>query len=556
MADGSVSTRAAPEGNIDLGGDHLRTDEVCLIRGWVALGCEALARVEISVDGRAVGRARPAQSRPDVAKARASADAGLCGFEFWLDPAEIPAGAERIKLSARAVGIHGTAVELTKSAALDRAGTPSADVPQRHQPEHCDEDLPVLRQRVQDVISASAHRPTYPLRPLIFSHHLGYGGAQLFMTEILSMLRVQTGLECAVVSLEDGPLREVLESMDIAVQIIQPDPIQSPVAYEDALLELAAWAAPQGFNAVMVNTLGPFFGVDLAERLGIPAVWFVHESLDPAVWWWHAHGAPRSYAWRRMQRAMRNAEALVFPAEGTRRLFLDYADEDRLITAPIGLMLDEIDRYIERVDRRQLRQRLDIAEQATVILCLGTIEPRKGQTALAVAFRELAERFPDAVLVLVGETDQRPLAHIGHELRRFTVRAGLQSRITVLPLTPDPYQWLAVADVFVMPSDIESLPRVVLEAMAFEVPVVATSIFGLTDLIEDGRTGYLCEAGDVGALRDALERVLASGPEGRRAVARAAAERVRREHNARDYSRWIARWLAGLIASHRPPARE
>ncbi len=332
------------------------------------------------------------------------------------------------------------------------------------------------------------------------------------MTEMLSIMRAETGLECVVVSLGDGPLRELLESIGIAVQIIDANNSQNSVVYEGQLLELAAWAAPQGFNVVMVNTINPFLGVDLAERLGIPAVWFVHESYDPAVWCRLAYGTTRIYAWDRMRSAMRSAAALVFEAERTRQLYLDYASAERLLTVPYGLVLDEIERYVERVDRRQLRRQLDIADEATVVLCLGTIEPRKAQTSLAIAFAELAERFPDAVLVIVGETGQSLLAPIGEELRRFAVRAGLESRMLVLPLTPDPYQWFAVADVFVMPSDIESLPRVVLEAMAFELPVVATSIFGMADLIEDGRTGYLCEARDVGALSDTLARVLGSDP--------------------------------------------
>ena len=545
------STTGAPEGSLDLQEEHLPADEASLIAGWALLPSEPVANVEITVDGRAVGRARPAIARPDVAELRARPEAGLSGFEFWLQPEDIPEGAEQITLGACAVGINGTVVRLTKNVPLVRGTAEPGQTQQQSADEYLEADVAVLRQRVQDIVSASAHSPTCPLRLLTFSHQLGYGGAQLFMTEMLSIMRAETGLECVVVSLGDGPLRELLESIGIAVQIIEPNHTQNSVVYEGQLLELAAWAAPQGFNVVMANTSDSFLGVDLAERLGIPAVWFVHESYDPAVWCRLAYGATRTYAWDRMRRAMRNAAALVFEAERTRQLYLEYASAERLITVPYGLVLDEIDRYIEHVDRRRLRRQLDIAEEATVVLCLGTIEPRKGQTALAIAFAEVAERFPNAVLVIVGETDQSWLAPIGEELRRFAVRAGLESRMLVLPLTPDPYQWFAVADVLVMPSDIESLPRVVLEAMAFELPVVATSIFGVTDLIEDGRTGYLCEARDVGALRDTLARVLASDPEERQAIGRAAAECVHREHDGRRYSRWTAQFLQSLIADPR-----
>ena len=78
----------------------------------------------------------------------------------------------------------------------------------------------------------------------------------------------------------------------------------------------------------------------------------------------------------------------------------------------------------------------------------------------------------------------------------------------VVPVVKDTYQWYAVADLFVLPSDLESLPRSVLEAMAFGVPVAAARAFGLPELIDDGRTGYLCEPRDLVALSEMLEQGL------------------------------------------------
>src|SRR5262249_18704496 len=161
-----------------------------------------------------------------------------------------------------------------------------------------------------------------------------------------------------------------------------------------------------------------------------------------------------------------------------------------------------------RVDRSQARRWLDIDHEATVVLCLGTIEPRKGQTSLAMAFAAVADAHPCAVLALVGETDVEELADVNDALRRFTDRAGLGSRVRIAPVTPFPYEWLAAADVMVLASDVESLPRVILEAMAFELPVVATSIFGVTEIIEHGSTGYLCRPRDLGELTAALDAVL------------------------------------------------
>jgi glycosyltransferase involved in cell wall biosynthesis len=120
---------------------------------------------------------------------------------------------------------------------------------------------------------------------------------------------------------------------------------------------------------------------------------------------------------------------------------------------------------------------------------------------------------------------------------------GLADRVRIEPVTDDPYSWHAVADLLVCASDIESLPRVILEAMAFGTPVLSTRVYGVPELIEDGRTGYLCEMRDTAALAAALDRVLGAAPDELASVARAASERVRKRH---DPERYAAR-LAGLL---------
>ncbi len=543
---------AAPPSNVGEGSiEAWQSEESCWVTGWALFPSETIARVEISVDGRWVARGRPAVARPDLAEASSLPAAGLCGFEYILEPDDLPPRADAVTLGACVLGTRGSVAWFTKEAVPVRQRPSGSSASELNGDMDLADDLAVLRRRVQGVIASMPPPPTHPLKLLGFSHQLGYGGAQLFLVEVLGLLQSNLGSECVMVSLEDGPLRELLESRDVPVHIIHADRGQNPIVYEGKMLELAAWAAPQGFNAILVNTVDPFIGIDLAERLNVPAVWLVHESYDLANWWDMAYGSTNTYMWDRMKRAMRTAEAVVFEAERTRQQYLPYASPDRLIAAPYGISFDEIDRYRARLDRRQTRRQLDIAKNATVILCLGTIEPRKGQAALALAFSELAEAYPEAVLVLVGETDWGWLESLNEELRRFIGRAQLESRIAMVPVTNDPYRWLAIADVFVLASDIESLPRVVLEAMAFELPVIATSIFGVTDLIEDGRTGYLCQARDVANLRDALERVLGSSPNDRRAVARAGAEHVRRHHDARDYAGRFGDLLQALVANPR-----
>jgi glycosyltransferase involved in cell wall biosynthesis len=86
---------------------------------------------------------------------------------------------------------------------------------------------------------------------------------------------------------------------------------------------------------------------------------------------------------------------------------------------------------------------------------------------------------------------------------------GVQDRVRIEPVTSEVRPSYANASLLVCASDVESLPRSILEAMALGVPVLGTNIFGVPDLITDGHTGWLCEPRDVRALADALDRVLA-----------------------------------------------
>jgi glycosyltransferase involved in cell wall biosynthesis len=300
----------------------------------------------------------------------------------------------------------------------------------------------------------------------------------------------------------------------------------------------------------LVNTLGSFSGGDLAGRLGVPAVWAVHESFTMPMFW-HTAFPPNvldPYVRARGEQAFRNSAAVVFEADATRRLFLANAEPERFVTLPYGMEFDAIDAARASLDRAETRRRLGIEPDAQVVLCLGSIEPRKSQAMLAAAFAKVAQRHPRAQLLLVGETADAYCAGYREALHEYIQRAGLDSRALVAPTTKDPYSWHAVADLLVCASDIESLPRVIIEAMAFGTPVLSTRVFGVPELIEDGQTGYLCEMRDVSALAAGLDRALSATPAERGAIAARASEHVRKRHDADTYTSRIATLLRGLVA--------
>jgi glycosyltransferase involved in cell wall biosynthesis len=122
-------------------------------------------------------------------------------------------------------------------------------------------------------------------------------------------------------------------------------------------------------------------------------------------------------------------------------------------------------------------------------------------------------------------------------------------RIKLVPVTPDVGAWYGLSDLLVCASDIESLPRTVLEAMAWELPVLATDVFGLPELIDDGETGWLCPSRDVEALAAGLDRVLSVEPDRRSSIGRNGRKRVENRHDMDSYCRDIVRLLDRAIGA-------
>ena len=125
----------------------------------------------------------------------------------------------------------------------------------------------------------------------------------------------------------------------------------------------------------------------------------------------------------------------------------------------------------------------------------------------------------------------------------------MAARITLIPITPDIVEWYALSDLLLSASDVESLPRSMLECMALGVPVLSTSVFGVPELIEDGVNGWLFGARDMSELSAALHRVLSLTPDQRRAVGAAASVAVHQRHSAHDYIGAYRRLLAAALAT-------
>lgn len=139
-----------------------------------------------------------------------------------------------------------------------------------------------------------------------------------------------------------------------------------------------------------------------------------------------------------------------------------------------------------------------------VILFIGTLSIHKGVTYLLKAFAKIASSNAEVVLMIIGS------GALEDELRSTAHALGINDRVIFcgrIPYTGIPY-YLSVADVFAFPSVDEGLPRAVMEAMAMRVPVVATRVGGIPELITHGETGLLVNPGNPDELAEAISSLL------------------------------------------------
>ena len=537
-------TLSAPEiGYIDYPlASEILPREPLWIRGWTVLSAP-LARVDIRMNGQVHGCARLGIYRAELAKLFPNRpDAIVSGFEYLLDITSLSAEGNVLMLGALAHSLDGSCYEPPEVAIRVVYQEPASEY-------HDGKSAPI-RTRIKRSVPKESRTEKEALRLLVFTHHLGYGGGQLYLYELLRQLSSRDDFTAMVVAPDDGPLRTLIEDLGISVHLTCGYPYQNVEMFEGKIDELVAWARPQGFNVALVNTIVALPGPEVAMRIGIPFVWAIHESWKPDILWSVVHPSPGAHPdiRRRVTDALGKAAAVVFEADATRLQYQPYGASERFILVPYGIDLDSIGRYRASFDRATARRRLGIPNTANAILCMSTIEPRKAQVLLVQAFRQLAEAHSDAFLILVGDTG----SPYGGALRSYVAAARLQHRVLISPVVAETYEWYASADLLVCPSDVESMPRCVLEAMAFELPVLATEVFGIPELIKDGETGYLCSPCDLAALTVALERVLSEPPEKRREVARNGSALVRTRHDSRGYAEAYLRIMRGLI--HDPGA--
>jgi glycosyltransferase involved in cell wall biosynthesis len=228
----------------------------------------------------------------------------------------------------------------------------------------------------------------------------------------------------------------------------------------------------------------------LGHRLGVPVV-ISHEHT------WSFEGQPgRRLADRHVVARFSDAVIAVSDADRRRMVAEVGMPADRVVLIPNGVAGRGAG------DSAAVVRELSLAPGAPVLLQTATLRPQKAVEVMIAATAILRRSHPDVRLVVAGNGDVA-------RLQAVAAAEGVADAVSLLGPRGDVANLLAAASVGVLSSDFEGMPLAVLEYMAAGLPVVATDVGGLPEIVRDGETGFLVAPRDPRALAERIGRLLA-----------------------------------------------
>jgi len=296
------------------------------------------------------------------------------------------------------------------------------------------------------------------------------------------------------------------------------------------LLRFARWCRRERIEVLQTcDFYANIFGLPGAALAGVPVRIGSRRDLNP----------DKSPAQIRLQRqAYRCATTVVANCAAARGILL----AEGLAPASIAVIPNG-------VDRPRHESAGVAAEQRTRVITVANLRPEKNHETLIAAADLLSADFPDVEFQIVGDGPRRS------ELEALVRSRRLDDRVSFLGHREDVGRLLSEASIFALPSRSEAFPNGAIEAMAAGLPVVASAVGGLLDLIEHGRTGLLIEPGNPTALADALRQLLTNQTAAARIGEHARAHVQQRYSFERMVKAFEDLYLAGLPARSLSAAR-
>ena len=349
---------------------------------------------------------------------------------------------------------------------------------------------------------------------------LEFGGAQqntLYTSTHLDPRRFEASLVTGPGGVLDDEARRSLPRMIFAASLKRPVRALPDLA---ALGEL--WRILRAERPDVVHTHSSKAGIlgRLAAFLaGVPVVLHTYHGFG-----FHDGQPPllrRAYiAAERVCGAL--SHALIFVSEANRKTAraLGLGDPASHVLIRSGIALSRFPAKVE--ERGRLKASVGAGMHKPLVLSVGNLKPQKNPEDFVLAARRVLDEHPEARFLFLGDGELRP------RVEGLVIREKLHGKVLFPGWRRDTPELMAAADVFVLTSLWEGLPRSLVEAMRTGLPSVCYDTDGVRDLLRDGENGFLAPRGDVGTLARRVSELLSDEPL-RRRLGEAAARSVGEE---------------------------
>lgn len=325
------------------------------------------------------------------------------------------------------------------------------------------------------------------MRILLLTSHLNIGGIAVYTVTLANYLH-NRGHSVFVAS-SGGALEAELLSDIKRIRVALNTKSEASIKIWLTALRLRRFIKDENIQIIHAQTRVAQFAAHFISKLtGIPYV----------VTW---HGYYRPHFFRRL-----------FPCWGKRTIVISQSvlrhlvdvfkrDEDKVRLILNGVDVLKFKNDYSPSQKEDIKRRYGL-KNGPVIGIISRLAPDKGHIYLIEAFKELLKQIPDAQLAIIGD------GRLKSELKRRVVKLGIDNAVSFFDETLDTKLFLAIMNIFTRPSTSEAFGLGVVEAMLMGLPVVATDVGGMKDILNQGKFGILVPPKDVGALKDALARVL------------------------------------------------
>lgn len=331
-------------------------------------------------------------------------------------------------------------------------------------------------------------------------------GADKILLELLTDLD-KTKFKPIVLLPNDGPLVNKIKNIGVDVQIVHYPIIRRKFFTVIGILKyslkylkygiiLSKFVKKNEVNVIHVNTTAVLEGAFIKVFNNVPLVWHIHEIImSPKIMF-------KFFSY--LIQHVSNRIVTVSDATRNRLLESNYVSPDKIYTIYNGINSENIISHNNYETKKIMKSQLNIPNDSKVIGMVGRINSWKGQSDFVGAVNQLFRENKNIHAVMVGSVFEGEEFRF-EELNNEIDKTIFPNQIHIVQFTEDIADFYSLFDVFVLPSTRpDPFPTVVLEAMANRLPIVAYNHGGITEMIEDKKSGYLVDVGQIEKLAESI----------------------------------------------------